>query len=448
MRFNKQKEKKSNYYFAQNRFKSKNILGIVLSVCLIIAQTGCAGTAEKQDPVTKQSFYFDTVCSITIYDMKGMTQENAAAVIDDAFSLCSHYESLLSRTKEETDIYKINHADGEPVECDADTIEVLEKGIQYCELSGGKFDITIGRVTDLWDFHDENPAVPDEEELNEATSSVDYRSIVIDGNRVSLTNPGAEIDLGGVAKGFIADKVGDHLREEGVTSAIISLGGNIECVGSKLESGSTDQKERSSTSSSSESGELKVSASEEGEDTPFVVGIEKPFSDQTQIVGAVDAIDSTVVTSGVYERYFVEGGRLYHHILDATTGYPAQTDVIGVTIHSKDGNSADCDALATICTLLGSEEGMKLIDGLDGYEAAFIVTEDGSSVTTAGTGSESDSGEAGGTDNEAENPGNSSTETAVSEEEIEEETRVITDSLVSNEKILQTEGMQLSEVNN
>ena len=175
---------------------------------------------------------------------------------------------------------------------------------------------------------------------------------------MTLTDPDTHLDLGGIAKGYIADRLCEQLRIDGVTSGIISLGGNIACIGSKG-SGS------------------KAS--------PFRVGIEKPYSNQTQIVGVVEASDETVVTSGVYQRYFEKDGTKYHHILDATTGLPARSDIVGVTLKAADGKSADCDALATILLIMGEERAMKMLEEMDGFEAFFIL-EDGTYASTDGMG--------------------------------------------------------------
>ena len=192
----------------KNAFK---LIAAVSAVFLIITQSGCG--SKTAEPVSKQSFYFDTVCSITVYDMEEMNEEGAQAAIDEAFKLCSHYESLLSRTKEGSDIYKINHAEGKPVDCDPETVEVIRKGLDYSKMSDGAFDITIGRVTDLWDFHAENPDVPSEEELKKAVSTVNWKNVSIEGNTVTVSDPETHLDLGGIAKGFIADKVGEKLEE-------------------------------------------------------------------------------------------------------------------------------------------------------------------------------------------------------------------------------------------
>ena len=332
------------------------MIAAVSAVFLIITQSGCS--SKTPEPVSKQSFYFDTVCSISVYDMEEMSKETAQSAIDEAFKLCSHYESLLSRTKEGSDIYKINHAEGKPVECDPETVEVIRKGLSYSEMSDGAFDITIGKVTDLWDFHAEDPQVPLDEELKKAVSTVNWKNVSIEGCTVMMSDPETHLDLGGIAKGFIADKVGEKLEESGVTSAVISLGGNIVCIGKKPAG---------------------------KEFKPFRVGIEKPYSEQSEIVGTVECCDETVVTSGVYQRYFEKDGVRYHHILDPATGYPAQSDIVGVTLRAPKGRSADCDALATILLIMGEKEGLKAAEETEGIEA-FFITADGRYVSTEGMG--------------------------------------------------------------
>ncbi len=222
----------------------KKIAVLLLITVLIIPQAACGANGggqgaandgkEIRGPVTGQDFHFDTVCQITIYSMDHMTQAAADDALEQAFALCGTYEDMLSKTLEGTDIYKINHAGGKPVECDPETVEIIRMGLRYAELSDGKFDVTIGKAVDLWDFHaDAVPAVPDPAVLSEAVSHVDYKAVRIDGNQVTLADPEAEIDLGGIAKGYVADRVCEKLEECGVTGAIVSLGGNVDCLGSK-----------------------------------------------------------------------------------------------------------------------------------------------------------------------------------------------------------------------
>ncbi|MBP3736734.1 MAG: FAD:protein FMN transferase [Lachnospiraceae bacterium] len=329
---------------------------IPVLLIVIIAYTGCA---MRPEPVARQSFHFDTVCSVTIFDMENMSEKNAAEAIEAAFGQLREYERLFSRTREGTDIWKINHAGGEPVNCDARTVELIRKGLSYHALSGGRFALTVGAVTQLWDFHEGKTELPDPDVLKEAVKHIDDAGILIDGNTVMLKDPLAVIDLGAIAKGYAADGIDALLREKGVTSAVIDLGGNISCIGQKPQDGA-GRKSR-----------------------PFVIGIELPFSDRREIIGTTELTDETVATSGIYERFFDAGGRRYHHILDVSTGYPADTDILGISIVSSAGHSSDCDALSTICLMLGQESAMELIESMEGFEALSIGAE-GEIRTTSG----------------------------------------------------------------
>lgn len=332
----------------QGRSRTMHVLRtaavIMIAAFAIITQTGCG---DKE--LSKTDFALNTSCTITIYGISG---DDGEAVLDDAFREIRRYENMLSRTVEGSDVSRINAAGGEPVEVSDDTIAVLELGIQMSEISDGRFDITVGRLTELWDFTGEDPHVPEQALIDEAVKSVDYRNIKIDGNTVTLADPETAVDLGGVAKGYIADRITELLDEKGVSSAVINLGGNVAVLGSK----------------------------EDG--SPWNIGIERPYSDRTEVIGSLEAVDATVVTSGTYERKFEENGVLYHHVLDPATGYPAQTDLESVTITAKRGNSAFCDGLSTVCLISGMERAQELVRGLQEkypemeLEAAFIDKND------------------------------------------------------------------------
>ena len=170
--------------------------------------TGC--TKKRQNPLSKTGFYFDTVITITVYEK----------ILENCLALAEYYEGLLSRTKEGSDIYKINHAKGKGVTVSAETLELLEAALEYAELTEGKIDPTVGTVSELWDFyHKTDPVPPDAETLQEALSHVDYRNIEISEQEVTLLDPEAVLDLGFIAKGYIADKMKEYLQSEGVTSA-------------------------------------------------------------------------------------------------------------------------------------------------------------------------------------------------------------------------------------
>ena len=335
---------------------------IIFLAMVIIAQTGC--TSETAEPVSEDDYLLDTVCTISIYELTGEdgephaasdAEDEAQAVIDEAFDLCAALDKKLSRTQPASDIGRINSAGGDWVEVSDDALRLIQEGLRYSELAGGDFDITIGGVTELWDFHadEENAVLPDADALAEAVTHVGYDKAEIEGHKVRLTDPETKIDLGGIAKGYIGDRMADLLKERGVTSGIINLGGNVICIGGKT--------------------------TEDG----FAIGVEMPFSDHTEIVGKIYARDMTLVTSGVYERKIVVDGKLYHHILSPGTGYSAETDLDAVTLTAQTGRSMDIDALSTTCLIKGSEEAKELIEKTDGVEAVFIHN-DGTIETTSG----------------------------------------------------------------
>lgn len=334
----------------------KKVRSFLLILILFFPQllSGC-GPAKNSTPVTKSGFYFDTVIQVTLYDA------GKESLLEDCFALADRYEHYFSNTVEDSDISKINAAGGVPVTVHDETIELLQMGIAYGDLSQGKFDITIGNLSDLWNFStkallEETDAslVPSNTEIKAALSTVDYHCIEINGNEVTLTNPDAKIDLGGIAKGYIADKMKEFLNENGVTSGFINLGGNVLVLGPKADG------------------------------SAYTIGIQRPFSDDGSSIASVKVTDETVVSSGVYERCFTVDDTLYHHILDTATGYPYDNGLLGVTIITK--ASVDGDGLSTTCFSLGLEDGMALIESLPDTEAIFI-TEDYELHTSSGMGS-------------------------------------------------------------
>lgn len=328
------------------------ILTVLLTVLVIIPQTGCG----NKEPVSKSDFCLDTACKITIYDM---SKSEAEEILNKTYEEIRRYENLLSKTIKDSDIYNINNAGGKSVKISEETAEVINLGIKIGDISKGAFDITIGGVTDLWDFKSENPEVPEADRITEALGSVDYTKVNVKGTDVIMGEPDAQMDLGGIAKGYIADRVGEFLEEQGVTKAIIDLGGNISTIGEKEQ------------------------------DTPWTIGIERPYSDRTEIIAAIKVSDATVVTSGIYERQFVEDGVRYHHVLDPETGYPSKSDLEAVTIVAAKGNSAFCDGLSTTCLLLGKEKALELVKELqqeypDMQLQAALIDKDDKMVQTDG----------------------------------------------------------------
>ena len=217
---------------------------ICVLILIISMLCGCSPGGSAAEPVMKDGYYLDTVCSVSVYrmaDEQGNVKdaadmgEAAETAIDEAFDLCKDLESKTSRTRKGSDISRINSAGGEWVEVSDYTLELIQKGMEYSHISDGAFDITVGGLTEQWDFHapEGEAKLPDEESLAEAAKHVNYRNIAIEGNNVRLTDPETRLDLGGIAKGYIGDKMTEVLESKGVVSAVINLGGNVICIGGK-----------------------------------------------------------------------------------------------------------------------------------------------------------------------------------------------------------------------
>ena len=351
-------------------------------VCPMLLLTGCqnatgSDTATGKKPISINSIKLNTAVQITIYDSQDKS------LLDDCLALCDKYELIFSRTNEKSELYKLNHrisdsngsdTDRSSVSSDSslkdkpsenqnteaqhtpyqvnnttdtwhiseDLAALLSKGLAVTRESNGAFDIAIAPLTSLWDFTAEDPKVPDDSDIQNALPLCSSDGITIDGQDISLPSDGIQFDVGAIAKGYIADRLKDFLVKKGVNSAIINLGGNVLCIGSKPDG------------------------------TPFKVGIQKPFADRNETEAVMDITGRSVVSSGIYERCFKQDGKLYHHILNPKTGYPYDNGLISVTIISD--QSVDGDALSTTCFALGLDEGLKFAEK-KGVQAVFI-TED------------------------------------------------------------------------
>lgn len=305
----------------------KRILPVVL--VLLLFMLGCRSEIAH----SAAGIACDTVVTITAYAPQD--------TVEGTLRVCADYEALLSKTVEGSDIWILNHAGGSPVEVHAETAELLRLAIEIGKESDGAFDVTIAPVSALWDFSADEPVVPNADALASAASRVDYRSIVIEGNTVTLKN-GAEIDLGGIAKGYIADRVAQYLSEKGVTSACINMGGNVVTIGTKPDG------------------------------SPWVIGIRDPNGTPEQSAEVLKLGDAAVVTSGTYERFFELDGVRYHHILDPQIGMPVSNGLASVTII---GSRSDlCDALSTACFVLGEERSAAILERY-GVRAIFLYAD-------------------------------------------------------------------------
>ena len=298
---------------------------------LIFISCMAAGCKRAPEAVTRTDFVLDTVATVTIYTQED--RDKAEEILDSAFSEIRRYEKLFSTEIEGSDVMRINNAEGAKTFVSPETAELIDIAVKYSRLSDGAFDITIRPVSKLWDFKDPEAVPPDGKEIKKALKHVGYENIILDreDKSVILSDSEAEIDLGGIAKGYIADRIKELLIEKGISSAIINLGGNVLLVGSKP-------------------GNI-----------PFKVGIEKPFSGE-QMIKILDISDVSMVTSGNYQRYFIYKDRLYHHILDTGTGYPIESAFNSVTVLTE--HSVDGDALSTAFFCLGREGSSALMEKL------------------------------------------------------------------------------------
>lgn len=325
-----------------------HFLALLAILSSLLSLTGCGTTLTLSTPVSVTDYKLNTYIQIDSY-----TNVNKS-VLTDAVALCDYYEHIFSRTLATSELYRVNNK--ELTVISDELYELINIGLDYSRMSDGAFDITIGKVSALWDFTSDSPQVPAASDIQEALSYVDYTKVALstdnNGQHHIDMPDGFCIDLGAVAKGYIADKLKSFLVDKGVKSAIINLGGNVLCIGGKRKG------------------------------TDFTIAVKKPFSETGEYMERLNINDSSVVSSGTYERYFYsDDGTFYHHILNPSTGYPYETDLCDVTILSPESTIGDC--LSTTCFVLGAKAGMQLIETLDGVEAIFMKN-DGSKLYSSG----------------------------------------------------------------
>lgn len=331
--------------------KRLSFLALLLAVTLL---AGCAAqttappdTAAQAQPSAEPQrtsgvgFYFDTVVTLTLYNApEGM--------LDEIWSACERYENLLSKTIETSDVSRINRANGQTVTVDPETWEILRRAKEISAMTGGAFSVTIAPLSAMWDFTGGTQRMPTDEERLAALPLVDDSRIDLgEGSTVTLP-AGMEIDLGGIAKGYIADKVAEMIRGR-VSAATLNFGGNVYAVGQLAEG------------------------------RPFGIGIQDPAVQESAAIAAVYVKDASVVTSGIYQRFFEKDGVVYHHILDPKTGLSADSDLSGVSI--VDESSMTADALATACIVLGREKATELLNQ-NGF-CGLLITRDRQVYTTS-----------------------------------------------------------------
>ena len=318
----------------------------LLAAVLAVALAGC-GEKDRADGDPnqvweEQLFAMDTVMTLTAYGPGG--QDAVAQAVEEIRRL----DALWSAENPDSQIARLNR--GEDVALSEDTQALLGRALEICRETEGLFDPTIYPLVTLWGFNTDHPKVPDQGDIEAALAAVDGMSLTLDNGVIDL-GEGRAIDLGGIAKGYASARVMEIFRAHGVTSGIVSLGGNIQTLGVKPD------------------GSL------------WRVGIQDP-EDPAGVVGALSVADRAVITSGGYERYFEEDGQRYIHILDPRTGRPALSDLTSVTVISADGALAD--GLSTALYIMGSLEAAEFwAQRADRFDM-ILLTVDGQMWATQG----------------------------------------------------------------
>lgn len=299
----------------------------------------------EEEPYTQEEFLLGTYTRIRIFD------QDKEDVLQPAFDRIEDLGDKITINQSGSEIDEINENAGEkPVKVSKDIYDLLKQAQDYSEESEGGFNLTIGAITQLWRIGFDDARKPAQEEIDEALKHIDYDKVEFDDEKqtVYLEDEDMIIDLGAIAKGYIADEAVKVLKDHDVQSAIVDLGGNIYVVGH----------------------------SNRGENEEWTVGIQDPNDDRGSVLGTIKESDKTIVTSGIYERYLEEDGETYHHLFDSETGYPYDNDVASATVITD--NSIDGDALTTVIFDRGVKEGLEYIENetSEGTSAIFVTQED------------------------------------------------------------------------
>lgn len=313
-----------------------NVKGIFFAVVCAALLASCSGgeqtdrSTQSADEVTKTVYAMDTAMLLKAYG------ENAEAALDDAETEILRLDDKLRRGNPESEIYKVNAE--KSAEVSEDTAGLVSDALDICASTDGAFDISIAPVMDLWGFYTMDYRVPSDSELSQYLPTVNYKNISVEGKRISVDG-GSQLDLGGIAKGFLSGRIIDIFKDNGVKSGIISLGGNVQTLGKKPDG------------------------------SEWRVAIQNP--DDDTYIGAVSVEDKAVITSGGYQRFFEQDGITYHHIIDPETGYPAQSGVKSVSVVSDNGTLAD--GLSTALFVMGLDKGTEYWRSHDGFDVIFMT---------------------------------------------------------------------------
>lgn len=346
----------SNYAYRKT-FSLKAAAALFLCVLSVTAFTACSA---RKAPPARTCISFDTVCTINAYDA------GTDALYDACEARLNELEQVFSAHISTSDVCRINDAAGDhPVKVSVEVFTVLKTARGFAEKSGGAFDPTIGPLVSLWGIGTEHEKVPSEDEIAAARALVNWKLLSLDeeAGTAFLEKEGMALDLGGIAKGFAADEIASVLKDAGVSSALVDLGGNVYVIGS-----------RPAESGKSASGDGTGVA-----ERKWRVGVKNPFKPEEGAALRVDVADTSVVTSGNYERYFEKDGVRYHHIINPETGWPAESGLVSCTI--IDSSSLKADVLSTAVFVLGKDKGLELLER-EGVEGVCISLDGSVSVSS------------------------------------------------------------------
>lgn len=321
---------------AKKKLNKKSLIAVILCAVIvfgIVSYDFISGRSSCE----KTSVAMGTVVTVKLF---GFGAKNDLDKIETEINGLEN--SVLSWRKEGSDVYRINKGSGTQVSVSPDTVKIIGQCIDISDDCGGVFDITIGNVTKLWDFGGNNQRLPSDDEIKTALGSVGYKNVSISGNAVQIKK-GQSLDLGAVGKGFVCDKIKELLDKGRTKSAVVSVGGSLLIYGNRT----------------------------------FSIGIVNPDNDK-QSMGTLKLKDTCVSTSGNYEKYFEQDGKRYHHILNATTGYPATSEFKSVTVVCESGLISD--ALSTVCYIAGYRKSIEILKKFDA-EAVFIFNNNAVRVT-------------------------------------------------------------------
>lgn len=321
---------------AKKKLNKNSLIAIILCAVIvfgIVSYDFISGRSSCE----KTSVAMGTVVTVKLF---GFGAKNDLDKIETEINGLEN--SVLSWRKEGSDVYRINKGSGTQVSVSPDTVKIIGQCIDISDDCGGVFDITIGNVTKLWDFGGNNQRLPSDDEIKTALGSVGYKNVSISGNAVQIKK-GQSLDLGAVGKGFVCDKIKELLDKGRTKSAVVSVGGSLLIYGNRT----------------------------------FSIGIVNPDNDK-QSMGTLKLKDTCVSTSGNYEKYFEQDGKRYHHILNATTGYPATSEFKSVTVVCESGLISD--ALSTVCYIAGYRKSVEILKKFDA-EAVFIFNNNAVRVT-------------------------------------------------------------------